>query len=102
MQKDITIPVMRVDEVIPLTPLGIETGLYTFVYTYPLRREMSYQEILTTGMTYYDILVLGAKHYALLVKDHPEHFWAHRDRDLFFEGLQVDDEMKVITFSIGS
>lgn len=101
-----------------LNPLGL-SGKYLFVYSYPLSRPAHFHHELTPDMTGEDLCVLGRTDYEAIyaAEDDPGHIpgmlnratsdgpygiWGHDFSDLFFEGINVDAEKKIVDFSMGS
>ena len=103
-------------------PLGL-SGEYTFSYSYPLSKIAEFQHALTPEMTGEDVLVLARKDYERIYREEedvagdpghipgmlnrntssgPYGIWGHDFSDLYFEGINLIDESKMISFYMGS
>lgn len=105
-----------------LTPLGLAGDFY-FTYDYPLSVKASFPHKLTPEMTGEDLLVLARADYERIYREedeavgNPGHIpgmlnratspgpygiWGHDFSDLYFEGIEVDEDSRQIEFGMGS
>jgi hypothetical protein len=100
------------------------SGAYTFNYDYPLSRTVNFQHELIRQMTGLDLLVLGRVDYEQIYREEADSssvsasripgmlnrettdgkygIWGHEIENLVFEGIEVDEGKREITFVIGS
>jgi hypothetical protein len=104
------------------TPLRL-SGDYTFFYTYPLRVEAKFTHLILPTDSVIDILLLAKHDYMEIyraeddavgktgnipgmlnrsVSSGPYGIWGHHLSDLYFEGVEIDNEKKTVKFNIGS
>lgn len=105
-----------------LHPLGLSGDFY-FTYTYPLSTAATFPHTLTPEMTGEDLLVLAKADYERIYKEEddavgdpghipgmlnrqfsegPYGIWGHDFSDLFFEGVNIEEDTKAISFGMGS
>jgi hypothetical protein len=106
----------------PFEPLGLQKGLYTFHYDYPLKGHVDFTHELTPQTRLVDVLELASLDYERIYREEAESMttdptpapgWLNRSptngvhgigmhviEDLCFEGVRI--EGGVVTFDIGS
>lgn len=105
------------------TKLGLAPGVYTFMYDYPLDNGAYFTHDLTPDTTAHDILLLAQADYKRIYDEedaavgHPGNIpgmlnrstskgpygiWGHDMSDLYFESINIDENLKQVEFDIGS
>lgn len=101
--------------------LKLPAGEYSFIYDYPLRTPAVMKHALTEFSTELMILSLAARDYEVIYRTEdqakteqhhlllnrgasngPYGIYGHDISDLFFEGIDIDVEKRLITFTMGS
>lgn len=104
--------------------LALSTGEYVFKYSYPLANEAQFKHTLDGKSNVMDVLKLAAADYTKIYEEEnassaiPEGYipgmynrvstngkhgiWGHVLGDLFFEGVEIDEEKRTVEFIMGS
>ena len=111
------------DEPMPETALSLEAGVYGFKYDYPLSRVAVFMHELTAETTNIQVLELAKADYEAIYAAEdaaagptgnipgtlnrksspgPYGIWGHCFEDLYFEGVNINTEKKLVEFSMGS
>lgn len=122
-REDAVAPKENYIDPIPDTPAGFLAGFYFFRYTYPLSVEARFSHELTPEMSWVDLLLLAKQDYERIYREEDEDcgptgnipgmlnrasskgkygIWGHHLSDLYFEGVKVDYDTKMVDFIIGS
>ena len=104
------------------TPLNLH-GIFSFVYDYPLRKEVSIPHLVGESWSAVDILEMASKDYQTIYaaedaavgptanipgmlnrqqSEGPYGIWGHDISDLYFEEIEINEANKIISFGIGS
>jgi hypothetical protein len=112
-------PKAEYDEYPKSGPLGLREGEYEFQYDYPLDTVAKFKRKLNAKHSARNILRFAARDYKKIydAEDDPGYrgksfnrgmsagpygIWGHYMGDLYFEGIHIDENKKVIKFGMGS